>query len=400
MASPPPPSAPAPTTREIDKGLLFAFSAIAALSYVLAIMAVAYPAHLVKKGRTPFSKKANMGFLVLHGFLLCGVGGFATLATRFGPLSMQLPLYQSSMMLWNIPIMWMLGMESFPKSQRTATIIVFWAAFALLDVGPQAETGPPTWDSPVTIVWFIVVTVLWILSFSCMILDWAKPHLFKNKYLLLMIYATVQGIGGPGTAAAGKVYVTDGMSTIERILGGVFQMAFAATDQLGATLGARKLNNAEFTPWMTGFVLSFNIGFDFLMWGGYSLITQWIGFIACNGIIVCGVYVMSDIDLFENAHGATSAFLRHAHRAAFEHIIQAKKQDGEMVEPWCEAPPTRDQLSFACALSWFICTHAAARSPERCRRLSDYCRRLSVADRVFEPSRGQTGGRGRRIFRL
>ena len=35
-------------------------------------------------------------------------------------------------------------MESFPKSQRTATIIVFWAAFSLLDVGPQAENGLPT----------------------------------------------------------------------------------------------------------------------------------------------------------------------------------------------------------------------------------------------------------------
>jgi len=254
---------------------------------------------------------ANAGFLVLHVFFLCCVGGFATIATRYGPLSMQLPLYQSWMMLWNIPIMWLLGMETFPKGQRVATIIVFWASFTLLDVGPQQETGLPTWDSPWTVVWLVVVAVLWAGSFTCMILDWYKPHLFTNKYALLAIYATAQGIGGPGTASAGKVYVTDGASSLEVALALVCQLAFAATDQLGASLGARKLNNAEFTPWMTGFVLSFNIGFDFLMWGGYALITQWGGFIACNSIIVCGVYVMSDIDLFEHAQGATSGFLKN-----------------------------------------------------------------------------------------
>ena len=334
VTSPPhaPPAAPAPTTQSLDKGLLFLFSTIAALSYVLAIMAVAYPAHLVRKGRSPFSKKANAGFLVLHVFFLCCVGGFATIATRYGPLSMQLPLYQSWMMLWNIPIMWALGMESFPKSQRVATIIVFWAAFTLLDVGPQQETGLPTWDSPVTMVWLFVVAVLWVVSFTCMILDMRKPHLFTNKYILLVIYATAQGIGGPGTASAGKVYVTDGASTIERVLGFMFQLAFAATDQLGASLGARKLNNAEFTPWMTAFVLGFNIGFDFLMWGGYSLITQWGGFIASNAIIVCGVYVMSDIDLFANAQGATSGFLRHA---AFvrQHSLHPSKDTSDKTIP-------------------------------------------------------------------
>ena len=55
-------------------------------------------------------------------------------AAENGSVAIQLPLYMAGVMMWNMPFMYALGMESFTKNQRTATIVVMWAAISLLEV--------------------------------------------------------------------------------------------------------------------------------------------------------------------------------------------------------------------------------------------------------------------------
>ena len=188
---------------------LFFITTASGMVYVLATTVVmSYPAHLVSKGRAPFSKTFETGMLVAHGTLMLCVQGLFMLASIYGPLSIVLPVYNASIMLWNLPIMYLLGMETFDKATRTATWIVMCAACVLLAVGPQvpeeADTFPD-FANPVVIAWLIFLGALWVFTTTVMVLDLRKPDLINNQYVLTALYSVVQGLGTPGLATVGKV---------------------------------------------------------------------------------------------------------------------------------------------------------------------------------------------------
>ena len=92
--------------RAHSMSVCLSLSVLGSLSYVLGIMALAYPAFLVsQRGGQPFSTCHNLGFLALYALGQAGALFLPLVASWFGPVSILLPVYQASMLLWNLMLM-------------------------------------------------------------------------------------------------------------------------------------------------------------------------------------------------------------------------------------------------------------------------------------------------------
>ena len=94
-------------------------SMVGSLCYVCSLMSVAFPAFVVRMRRNgrEYPAWAQGCFLVMYGCGQVGSAGFSTIASWFGPVSITLPVYMGSMLLWNLIVMTALRMQSFTKSQ-------------------------------------------------------------------------------------------------------------------------------------------------------------------------------------------------------------------------------------------------------------------------------------------
>ena len=193
---------------QIGLPLCVALSVLGSASYVFSIMAIAYPAFLVERGREPFSPAINMAFIGLYGL---GQGGALVLplvATWFGPVSIQLPIYQASMLITNMVVMSALKMETFAKNQRVGTEVIVVATIMLMDAGPDvpdddAEVAPPSLASPLALLWISFVGVLWVGSMVGMTRDvLGRQHSART---LMAVYVVAQGVGTSATTTLGKL---------------------------------------------------------------------------------------------------------------------------------------------------------------------------------------------------
>ena len=193
---------------QIGLPLCVALSVLGSASYVFSIMAIAYPAFLVERGREPFSPAINMAFIGLYGL---GQGGALVLplvATWFGPVSIQLPIYQASMLITNMVVMSALKMETFAKNQRVGTEVIVVATVMLMDAGPDvpdddAEVAPPSLASPLALLWISFVGVLWVGSMVGMTRDvLGRQHSART---LMAVYVVAQGVGTSATTTLGKL---------------------------------------------------------------------------------------------------------------------------------------------------------------------------------------------------
>ncbi|KAL3920198.1 MAG: hypothetical protein SGPRY_005342 [Prymnesium sp.] len=148
-----------------------ALSMVGSLCYVLSLMSVAFPAFIVRTRRNgkEFPVLAQGFFLILYGLGQLGAGGFSTVGSWFGPVSITLPVYMGSMMLWNLLVMSALGMQKFAKSQQVGTLVLVIATVMLIDAGPKAKgsvvtSGIDLVDTVPSVVWMSLMSIMWGLS--------------------------------------------------------------------------------------------------------------------------------------------------------------------------------------------------------------------------------------------
>lgn len=227
-------------------------SVVGSLSYMCGIMAIALPAHLVenKRGGEPFPRWAEYGFLCLYA---CGQGGALVLpliGSWYGPTSIMLPVYQASMLLWNLLLMSALGMEDFKKNQKVGTEVIVVATIMLIDAGPTASASIEAaafaniGTTAPTIAWLCVIFLLWLYSLVGMVQDACGVQHSPNSQMVM--YVIAQGIGTSATTSLGKLLsLADGMALTA--VGVLYGLA-GLTNTYSSVIAAKKLNQADFIP--------------------------------------------------------------------------------------------------------------------------------------------------------
>ena len=189
--------------------LAVSLSMVGSLCYVCSLMSVAFPAFMVRTRRkgVQFPVWAQGCFLVLYGLGQLGAAGFSTIASWFGPVSITLPVYMGSMLLWNLVVMTLLQMQSFTKSQQVGTLVLVVATTMLIDAGPTAESSSKSaaelFFNPVAIFWTLVMLVVWGFACAGMVADViaARP-LSYSRLMLIYVMAQVRSHAGGGQYGA------------------------------------------------------------------------------------------------------------------------------------------------------------------------------------------------------
>ena len=139
--------------------LAVSLSLFGSLCYVLSLLSIAFPAHLVRTARNgdAFSASTQGCFLALYAIGQIGAGGSSTAASWYGPVSITLPVYMGSMQLWTLLLMSALGMQSYTKSQQVGTLVLATATTLLVDAGPAAGGAVVAEQlaSPAALLWVL-----------------------------------------------------------------------------------------------------------------------------------------------------------------------------------------------------------------------------------------------------
>mmetsp|Transcript_11026 Transcript_11026/g.28230 ORF Transcript_11026/g.28230 Transcript_11026/m.28230 type:complete len:309 (-) Transcript_11026:513-1439(-) len=277
-------------------------------------MAIALPAFLVenKRNHEPFPRWAEICFLGLYGVGQSGALVLPLVASWYGPTSIQLPVYQASMLMWNLVLMSALGMESFKKNQKVGTEVIVVATIMLIDAGPIAD---PAIDAAAyenigttmyTLVWLGVLTALWLFSLFGMVGD-AMGSKYSPTFTML-IYVVAQGIGTSATTSLGKLLnLADGNAFYA--VCALYGLA-GATNTYSSVIAAQKLNQADFIPFASVCSLLLNQVGGLLLWEDWRTIKLWVSYTGIHVLIVLGIYDLSSAgsEIFEIVHQARTGF--------------------------------------------------------------------------------------------
>jgi len=273
-------------------------SVVGSLSYILGIMALALPAFNVenKRGGEPYPRWAELSFLGLYAVGQGGALVLPLIASWYGPTSIQLPVYQASMLLWNLVLMSALGMENFKKNQHVGTEVIVVATVMLIDAGPVASSAQDEaafahlGTTALTLAWMGVLCALWLFSAVGMVQD-ARGKVVDAPNTLLLIYVLAQGIGTSATTSLGKLLsLADGNALVA--VGALYGLA-GLTNTLSSVIAAKKLNQAEFIPFASVCSLLLNQVSGLLLWEDWRTIKLWVSYTGIHVLIVLGIYDLS-----------------------------------------------------------------------------------------------------------
>jgi len=284
--------------------LAVALSIVGSLCYILSLMSVAFPAFVVRTRRN--GKEYPVGvqccFLLLYGLGQVGSAGFSTIGSWFGPVSITLPVYMGSMMLWNVIVMSALGMQSFKKSQQVGTLVLVVATIMLIDAGPTAEgsvakSGVELVTSIPSIVWELTFALMWGCACAGMVADLVmRKALGPSK--LMLIYVTAQATATSAVTTLGKLLVM--MDHLSFICVALLLAATAGTNVYSNIMAARTINQAQFIPMASCGALILNQLTGLIMWEDWRSIRSWVTYTGIHVLIVLGMYDISTADLFDH----------------------------------------------------------------------------------------------------
>lgn len=285
--------------------LAVALSMVGSLCYVISLMAVAFPAFIVrtKRNGTEYSVWAQGCFLLLYSLGQLGAAGFSTIGSWFGPVAITLPVYMGSMMLWNLIVMSALRMQSFSRSQQIGILVLVIATIMLIDAGPSAEasdgkSGIDLVSSTPSIVWALAVGVTWGLSCAGMVADLcAEEDLTQTQ--LMLIYVTAQATATSAVTTLGKLLVmTEGAAFM---VVGMLLATTAFTNVYSNIMAARKINQAQFIPLASCLTLIINQLTGLIMWEDWATIHSWVTYTGIHILIVLEMYDICKPDLLATA---------------------------------------------------------------------------------------------------
>ena len=322
-------------------------SIIGSFSYVCGIMAIALPAFWVenKRGGEPYPQWADLCFLGLYFVGQTGAFAFPLVASWYGPTSILLPVYQASMLLWNLLFMSAFGMQAFKKNQKVGTEVIVVATVMLIDAGPMPSKAQDAaafasfGNSTHTVIWMGVLAGLWLWSTYGMLRDTCCGAEYSNT-MLMSIYVAAQGIGTSSTTSLGKLLsLAEGSSFM---LVGVLYGLTGATNTYSSVIAAKKLNQADFIPFAAVASLLLNQVSGLLLWEDWRTIKLWVSYIGIHILIVLGIYDLSS-----------------AGADVIDYAAQARRSmSGRFTLP--ETESRREDARLTAKTRWFVALSAAS----------------------------------------
>ena len=315
-----------------------AFAAASGLLRVCATMVLAYPDYLEKKQQQQQqqqqhrsepdiatnnddsddnngasgsgSNSSKVKFIAAHLLILLIAAILSIVSTIYGPVSISVPIQTGSCLLFNVAAMGiLLKMRAFNKAQRTGTYIVFLSILSLVDVGPGVQEGQDALQllsAPAAIFWTLLITFLIVFAGVGTILlittgsDSAASispltHWFQsNATLILAIGVTMSNVG---MATASKTFAS--------LRGGSFLAAFLYylfTTILGvlfSVVSSTACDQGVFTPLSSVALIITNMVTGIVIWEDWKVIDTWVAYVCACFLMVCGVYLLAEIDLIE-----------------------------------------------------------------------------------------------------
>lgn len=280
-----------------------ALATVGSLFYVFGILSLAYPTFLVqnKRGGQPWERWQEICFFSLY---VVGQGGALTLptvASWYGPTSIILPVYQATMLMWNLVLMSLLGMETFKKHQKVGTAIIMVSTVMLMDAGPKPdgsldeEVFSRFGTTTSSIAWLCFLSLLWTLSTVGMVRDFRNGEQFSTNYRMA-IYVVAQSIGTSGTTLCGKsIALAQGNTFVVVCIAYAF---VGVTNTWSSIIAAKKLNQATFIPFASVASLLVNACTGLVLWEDWRSIETWVSYTCIHALICLGIYDLTSDDQF------------------------------------------------------------------------------------------------------
>ena len=275
-----------------DGGLAYciALSVLGSFSYVCGIMSLAYPAFLVEhhRGGEPFSRCSQAGFLGLYFLGQSGALAFPLVGSWYGPVSIALPVYQATMLLWNMAIMQALGMEKFRKHQAVGTEVIVVATAMLIDAGPSADgigADDSFGSSPLDASWLFFLGLLWLGSLVGMVQDALGAE--RSQEWVMAVYVVAQGIGTSSTTTLGKLLsMQQGVGLVAVM---TLYISAGLTNTYSSVVAAKYLDQGVFIPYASVCSLLLNQTSGLILWQDWRSIHLWVTYIGIHILILLGM---------------------------------------------------------------------------------------------------------------
>lgn len=284
--------------------LCVVLSAIGSASYIFGIMALAYPAFLVTHRRNgqPYPTLFEYGFFGLYALGQSGALFLPLVATWYGPVAIALPVYQATMLMWNMIVMSVLGMQSFTKSEMIGTLVLMVSSFMLLEAGPRASAArdAESYDQIGTLgplLWILFLAFLWGVSAWGMVVDFMEKRPLPPGGVMAT-YVVAQGIGTSGTTSLGKILpLTKSGSGLFVTL--ILYALCGSTNTYSSIAAAKKINQGEFIPFASCCSLLLNAATGLVLWEDGKSITMWVTYAGIYVLVILGVYLLSSADVVQ-----------------------------------------------------------------------------------------------------
>jgi hypothetical protein len=265
-------------------------------------------------------------YVVAHLFILVVAAIVSIISTLYGPVSIAVPVQTGSALLCNVVAMGIvLKMRAFNKAQRTGTYVVFFSILELLDVvGPGVQEGQDALQllsKPIAMLCTVVVTCMVILATIGTIQivlgnqtcsrnenfqnnnytmtddddDRGGGWFQRNATITLAIGVTMSNVG---MASSSKSFASlQGVGLFVAIIYYLFT-AFAGV--LFSVVSSTACDQGSFTPMSAVALILTNMVTGIIIWDDWKVLTDtWLAYVCACFLMVCGVYLLAEMDLFE-----------------------------------------------------------------------------------------------------
>lgn len=197
---------------------------------------------------------------------------------------------------------------SFPFFPRNRKDIVFFSILSLVDVGPDIQENQNALEllsTPIAILWTVLVTVLIVFagvgtfllmasgSESTAISPWTL-WFQKNATLILAIGTTMSNVG---MATSSKTFGSLRGSAFLAAL--IYYLFTTLIGVLFSVVSATACEQGVFTPLSSVALIFANSVTGVVIWEDWKVVDTWIAYVCACFLMVCGVYLLAEIDLIE-----------------------------------------------------------------------------------------------------
>jgi hypothetical protein len=321
--------------------LCIGFAAFSGLLRVCATMVLAYPDFLLKKKQqqqalittagaiidpscsTPTTTPPNeyyptnrsyyyYYYVAAHLLILLVAAILSIIATLYGPVSIAVPVQTGSALLWNVVAMGIvLQMRAFNKAQRTGTYVVFFSILELVDVGPGVQEGQEALQllsKPIAVLWTLSVTGMILLATigtihiimgkttqSQMDNNNGDGWFQCNATITLAMGVTMSNVG---MATSSKTFAS--LQGIGLVVAIIYYLFTTCVGVLCSVVSSTACDQGIFTPFSSVALILTNMVTGMIIWEDWKVLDDtWLAYLCACCLMVCGVYLLAEMDLIE-----------------------------------------------------------------------------------------------------